>query len=412
MTGVAGRPSHAESLRVAAPLIREYEGGFDSPFRDYKYQIGRDLMCNGRMSRYRKLSLPLLLIAIALALASCGGSVAQAKAATVQQKLLSAHPCTGTGYYAQCVGSQLAAPKASSSSGGPGFDFAWGGPPGYTAYHNGVWFGASYLSDSSKDWSYALVQSYVKYGRGVVFVWESSASRSLDGFNAGYDDAYNATHEANRLGFKTGHINYASDFDTSNYGSAFVGYYQGAAAWDRRAGFTTGAYGGLHTILTLCDDHVTTLNWQTIAWSGGEWASTACAPLRQTSINNDWAGYSVDYDRAMAANYGQSNYKAPPPPDPHHYLYFYTGPFHSAQFGNLNERSVVEHYDGARLHVKKYKAYLGKLRNELRFLAGRDARVANADRVHHKPSWGLFHRGFRYQGLIHRSQGKKLVSGG
>lgn len=233
---------------------------------------------------------------------------------------VSGHPCPSpksNAYYMQCRSGGIGVPSPHQGAvfGAQfGVDFAWGGPSGPTAKSLGAHFGASYLSGSSKDWTYALAQSYKNAGLGVVLVWETSAARSLDGYSAGYSDAYNATHEANRLGFKTGHIDYASDYDSGPYGSRFVSYYQGAVAWDRRAGFTTGAYGGLHTVNTLCADHITTLNWQTIGWSGGRRATTACAPLFQSGINDSFDHYSVDNDIAYAANYGQVNFVAPVAP--------------------------------------------------------------------------------------------------
>jgi hypothetical protein len=265
----------------------------------------------------KRLTTLLAVVIASIGIASCGGHAAKP---TV--KLRQAHPCT-VNYYMQCaVGQPSTARRPSLLLGlSPqrfGVDFAWGGPACSTIRSHGASFGASYLSNSSKDWTGGLIASYRNGGCGIVFVWETSASRSLDGYNAGYSDAFNATHEAAALGYPHAHIDFATDFDSSNYGRAFEPYYQGAAAWDRRAGATTGAYGGLHTVVQLCADGITTANWQTLAWSYGSWASTSCAPLRQTSINNSWFGYSVDYNYSLAAYYGQSNYVAPPPPGPTH----------------------------------------------------------------------------------------------
>jgi hypothetical protein len=272
----------------------------------------------------------LLLLVALLLLAGCGATktLTVNKTVTVTTPgpaVVSGHPCVGVDYYMQCAATVPGAippsglvPKPTVSGAGFGVDFAWGGPSCPTLKAYGGRFGVSYLSYSSKDWSGGLLSSYWHNGCGIVFVFETSAARSLDGFNAGYSDAFNATHEAAGLGLsgKGIHIDYASDYDTSNYGCAFCSYYQGAAAWDRRVGDSTGAYGGLHTIQTLCQNHITTANWQTIAWSYGQWASPSCAPLRQTSINDSWHGYSVDYDTAVAAYYGQSNFTPPPPPGP------------------------------------------------------------------------------------------------
>lgn len=100
----------------------------------------------------------------------------------------------------------------------------------------------------------------------------------------------------------------------------------------------------------------------------------------------------------------------PRPADPHHYSRFVNGKFHTNRWGVLSERSVVEHYDGARQHTAKYKTYLRKLRAELRYLADRDYAIAHKDKVNGKPSWGKYHRGYRFQELIHRSQGQTVSS--
>lgn len=114
----------------------------------------------------------------------------------------------------------------------------------------------------------------------------------------------------------------------------------------------------------------------------------------------------------VSVDFGFSKLTPPPAPpaDPHHYLRFVNGKFKTPHFGILNERSVVEHYDGARQNVKKYRRYLTILHAELKYLADRDYSIAHKHLVHGKPSWGLFHRGYRFQELIHRSQGKVVKS--
>jgi hypothetical protein len=93
----------------------------------------------------------------------------------------------------------------------------------------------------------------------------------------------------------------------------------------------------------------------------------------------------------------------------HHYEWFDVGPFPSP-WGPLNERDVVEHYDGARQHWIKYRLFLGKLRDQCGWLAGRVLTVAHEQPGKDgSPSWEAYHRGWRYQQLIHRSQGRRFV---
>lgn len=108
----------------------------------------------------------------------------------------------------------------------------------------------------------------------------------------------------------------------------------------------------------------------------------------------------------VSVDYGFS--KLLPPGVLHHYSRFASGRF-SSRWGVLNERSVVEHYDGARQHPAKYKTYLRKLEAELKYLADRDWAVAHHQLVHGKPSWGLYHRGWRFQQLSKRSKGLSLA---
>lgn len=101
---------------------------------------------------------------------------------------------------------------------------------------------------------------------------------------------------------------------------------------------------------------------------------------------------------------------APPPEPPAHYGWYDVGPFPS-QWGPLDERKLVEEYDGARKHPIKYALYLRfYLRPRLRFLADRVYYVAHSELYQGKPSWGKFHRGFRYQGLIRRAQNEQLAN--
>lgn len=101
---------------------------------------------------------------------------------------------------------------------------------------------------------------------------------------------------------------------------------------------------------------------------------------------------------------------APPVTNPLHYDWFATGPFPS-RWGNLNERSVVEHYDGARQHWIKYKLFLGTLRAQCQFLADRVADIAIKQQPNKNgtPSWDVDNRGWRYQQLVHRAQGQRFA---
>lgn len=100
--------------------------------------------------------------------------------------------------------------------------------------------------------------------------------------------------------------------------------------------------------------------------------------------------------------------KPVPVVNPPHYDRFVSGSFPS-QWGDLNERNVVEKYDRLRKHPLVHVFALRKLRAQLLFLADRVASEAINNPVNGKPSWGLFFRGYRYQQLSHRAHGMRFV---
>jgi len=180
-----------------------------------------------------------------------------------------------------------------------GLDFAWGAPSAARVHAFGAKFGASYLSyDGSKGWTQraGLVGEYHRAGIGTVAVWETSANRAGQGCGAGASDAREASHQALALGNATRPIDFAIDFEAE--GSQIDGYFRCAHGI---LGSRVNAYGSYYAVKYLCAHGlVGHTNWQTYAWSGGQWLPASCAPLEQY-LNDS----SVDYDRAIAADYGQ-----------------------------------------------------------------------------------------------------------
>jgi hypothetical protein len=104
---------------------------------------------------------------------------------------------------------------------------------------------------------------------------------------------------------------------------------------------------------------------------------------------------------------------APPVRNPPHYERFYAGPF-LVRSALLDERAVVRRYDFYRAQQTgiehPYRLQLAILRYALGLLAGRVLTVARAQpRDNGRPSWGVDHRGWRYQQLIHRAHGQRFV---
>ena len=110
---------------------------------------------------------------------------------------------------------------------------------------------------------------------------------------------------------------------------------------------------------------------------------------------------------ALLDNFFDSKPKPKPKPVMHYNWYDAT-PRRVA--GNKSEVQVVKAYDKYRAlqtatkHPDRVK--LAVLRGQCTVLAARVWTVAHA---HGKATWGVDHRGFRWQGLTHRAQGKKLT---
>jgi hypothetical protein len=254
------------------------------------------------MKRFSRLWPLLALPACLLALAGCGGGRATvAPTATHCRAADYAMPCALT------TPKLTLAPTASALA--YGIDFAWSCPS-----PSGHGFGASYLSpDGSKNWTRGCVNWWHSAGAKTVAVWESSATRAQDGYSAGQADARTAASQAAALGEPSNRpIFFAVDFDTSGFGGpasfptptvdTILGYFQGVHSI---LGGRTGAYGGYSTVSTLFDRGLIGYGWQTYAWSYGRWDSRA-------KLEQYLNGSSVDYDRAIAADYGQWPYVAPP----------------------------------------------------------------------------------------------------
>lgn len=124
-------------------------------------------------------------------------------------------------------------------------------------------------------------------------------------------------------------------------------------------------------------------------------------------------------DRALGRNLDESEcvpsffVETPAQPahvNPPHYDRF-DGRNHVVGTQVLNERLLVERYDKQRKRPIWYAITLPGLKRDLGTLAGRVRTVAeqqpNPDTG--RPSWGKFHRGYRYQQLAARAQGQRFV---
>ncbi|OLT37860.1 hypothetical protein BJF79_28835 [Actinomadura sp. CNU-125] len=186
-----------------------------------------------------------------------------------------------------------------------GVDYAWGRPGVAALKSAGANFACRYLSHdkTGKNLTRAEADELSAAGIRLVVVWETSAARALDGRAAGEADARDAAAQAADCGMPGDRpIYFAVDFDASaDQQPEIDAYFDGVAnVLGRRR---TGMYGGYGPIGRAFDNGKIAYGWQTYAWSGGRWDDRA--QLRQYSNGHTLNGVSVDYDRAVAADYGQ-----------------------------------------------------------------------------------------------------------
>ncbi len=106
--------------------------------------------------------------------------------------------------------------------------------------------------------------------------------------------------------------------------------------------------------------------------------------------------------------------KPTPPVDPHHYVMYPTTPRnYKGHIGSLNERGLVELYDRLRVHPHVRLHQLARIREELLYLAKRVVYLAHAHApqasIAHALATGPNHWGARFQGLMHRARGARVV---
>jgi hypothetical protein len=182
-------------------------------------------------------------------------------------------------------------------------DYAWGRPSPAKLKAEGFTGVMRYLSHTSgKNLTRDEANELTAAGLDIGVVWETSATRALDGYQAGHDDAKSAALQAVNCGVpKDRPIYFAVDFDvTRSQMSPVLRYLDGAASV---LGYhDVGVYGGKRCI-TMAMDAGILWGWQTYAWSGGQWDPRA--QLQQYSNGHLVDGVDSDYNRTRDNDYGQ-----------------------------------------------------------------------------------------------------------
>lgn len=186
-----------------------------------------------------------------------------------------------------------------------GVDYAWGRPGVAALKSAGANFACRYVSHdrTGKNLTRDEAETLSAAGIRLVVVWETSAARALDGRAAGAADARDAAAQAAGCGMPGDRpIYFAVDFDASaDQQPEIDAYFDGVASVLGRD--RTGMYGGYGPVGRAFDAGKIAYGWQTYAWSGGRWDERA--QLRQYSNGHTLNNVSVDYNRAVADDYGQ-----------------------------------------------------------------------------------------------------------
>lgn len=189
-----------------------------------------------------------------------------------------------------------------------GIDFAWTQPtPEQVKAAGGHWIAGYFSTDDTKDLHRSNISGFLAAGIPVVTVWETTTGRATQGHQAGVDDAHAAEAERIAAGLPSDHVHYfAVDEDTS--WSSVQAYFDGAVSVLGVA--RVGCYGG-YQVIVGAHGHGIKFLWQTVAWSGGQWASFA--NIRQPG--GMLLGGSADIDYAEVPDFGQTPRPSITPPE-------------------------------------------------------------------------------------------------
>lgn len=200
----------------------------------------------------------------------------------------------------------LAFPPAGSLR---GVDYSFARPDPKMLVSRGVKHVGRYLHDSGKGLTRPEYDSLRAAGLEVWLIFERDGKELLGGFAAGKEAATIAEAQRTSLGLGAQPIYFNVDFDAPAADMpAILDALDGAASvigLDR-----VGLYAGIKPIAAAFDAGKITWGFQTYAWSGGKWDPRA--QLQQWS-NGQWGG-TVDFTRAMVAEYGQHEVSQDPAP--------------------------------------------------------------------------------------------------
>lgn len=193
-----------------------------------------------------------------------------------------------------------------------GIDYSFARPNPATLQERGIKLVGRYLwpaKYNSKGITPAELEGLKSHDIKTFFIYEQDGKELLGGFDAGVSVATKAEAELAILGLSRLPIYFNVDYDAPAEDlPKILDALRGVASvigLER-----TGLYAGINPIRAAFDAKVITWGFQTYGWSGGQWDPRA--QLQQWS-NGQWSG-SVDFTRAVKAEYGQNPVPIPVPP--------------------------------------------------------------------------------------------------
>jgi hypothetical protein len=264
-----------------------------------------------------------------------------------------------------------------------GLDWAWGhiSAAALSAVHAD--FAARYLSrDEGKNLQLKEARDLTSGKKFIIVVWETTASRAAQGFNAGVADARAAKAQAASRGKPDWRpIFFAVDFPGS--AAQVAPYFRGVNSVLGKS--LTGAYGSYAVIKGLFDMGLIAFGWQTYAWSGGLWDPRA--HVQQYSNDHHVAGVSCDFDRANAADFGQWQVGQKKPAPPRDVLWF----MHDDERMWVRRFNWIAHIHTQAAHTERMA--LAKRINDRRKL------IWKRSQGHGGKDWNIWHRRERFHTL-------------
>lgn len=196
-----------------------------------------------------------------------------------------------------------------------GVDYSFAPPTVAQLKTAGVTFVCRYIGTPSSGKNLTLIEADALQHAEIDIVANFEANNAgwmQGGRTAGVNAAKAAHADATRLGMPTGRpIYFSADYNATydQYKNQIKPCLEGAASVIGTS--RVGIYGGLEQVDWAFGDGVAPWVWQTYAWSYGQWSTHS--HIQQWKNGQTLGSGTVDYDRAVVADFGQWSKEADMP---------------------------------------------------------------------------------------------------